>query len=811
MTHAKTLLMPGVYTLLFLCFFCLSNQLNAQQCGTPDRTDAELKAFYESLDRGIAARNRNMEYHIPVKLIIYNDDNGNPPVNDPYIVEKIAQSLEAANVAFDNGMTFFLCEVEEVDDSDYYQPIDADTMKDNAFPVYNSPYALNVHLINQLVGDAGYAYSVSSLGDYTDVGFIIDVLHSKTIVHEIGHVFGLDHTFRASSGLFILPDDTFNEHLDPDFTFCFCCGCTEFNGLYDVPVSCVAPSCGQECICTCDSFGDFICETPVDPGDVNCTATSLNATCTLTYISEIDGTTKQETYSPDWRNYMSYYGSSRNRFLGEQLDVMLSALLTHGTYMISDGTQNCQNLNLPDWVSEYGEVKYFSTETEGQVLKPLNDFAMFHQEVSNPQTYDAETTSINGEFPLRNNVIFAENKNVAVGQRISTNEQLFSTKDGLTVADIVLIQNHINTTVPFQNPYQQIAADVTNDGQITVLDMIKIRSIILEIDTEFEFVPTYRMFPKYALNEQWGFSSYFQNNPFTAVWTGPNNESRPYLATGFNKSYLDDLTINLLNPDAQELDTWTFYAIKSGDVNFDYNQESELMGEEEAFTLLNTQHAFINTGQLFTVEVELKAGEDIRAYQMGLQFDQKALELVGLGQADEGLSQLPDFSEKGIKRGAINTVWIDESTDKRSIRKGSASLFKLYFKAKQSIRNIAKVLTSQKSSFDTYFYNADAEKLTATNAQIGLHIVFEGEESKINRIFPNPTTNEITIEFELSKAGSVVVNLLDQFGNAQKYVDRYDKGKNTLSIKDLSRLHKGIIHYSIQLENDIYAGSFIKL
>ncbi|RMF04724.1 MAG: HYR domain-containing protein, partial [Bacteroidetes bacterium] len=57
--------------------------------------------------------------------------------------------------------------------------------------------------------------------------------------------------------------------------------------------------------------------------------------------------------------------------------------------------------------------------------------------------------------------------------------------NGVTTFDIVLISKHILGTDLFASPYQMLAADVNRSGTITTLDMIQIRKLILNIDTEF--------------------------------------------------------------------------------------------------------------------------------------------------------------------------------------------------------------------------------------------------------------------------------------------------------------------------------------
>lgn len=57
--------------------------------------------------------------------------------------------------------------------------------------------------------------------------------------------------------------------------------------------------------------------------------------------------------------------------------------------------------------------------------------------------------------------------------------------NGLSTFDMVLIVRHILGVSPFTG-YSLMAADINNDGQVSILDIIRLRRLILNIDTTFE-------------------------------------------------------------------------------------------------------------------------------------------------------------------------------------------------------------------------------------------------------------------------------------------------------------------------------------
>ena len=80
-------------------------------------------------------------------------------------------------------------------------------------------------------------------------------------------------------------------------------------------------------------------------------------------------------------------------------------------------------------------------------------------------------------------------------------EKLDNVKNGVNTIDMVFIRKHILGLEIFDSPYKMIAADVNKNGFITTIDLVKIRLLILNYETEFvgntswRFVPNDYVFP----------------------------------------------------------------------------------------------------------------------------------------------------------------------------------------------------------------------------------------------------------------------------------------------------------------------------
>lgn len=125
---------------------------------------------------------------------------------------------------------------------------------------------------------------------------------------------------------------------------------------------------------------------------------------------------------------------------------------------------------------------------------------------------------------------------------------LRATKDinptnGVSTLDLILLSQHILGTNPITTPERLLAADANRSGTISLLDQIRIRKLILSINTDFGEQPSWLIIPA-------DYNFINPEAPFDEVYNGNLNEVT--LTPGFLQS--------------QE---WK--AIKVGDLNFDAN------------------------------------------------------------------------------------------------------------------------------------------------------------------------------------------------------------------------------------------------
>ncbi|SOE20952.1 Pregnancy-associated plasma protein-A [Spirosomataceae bacterium TFI 002] len=176
-------------------------------------------------------------------------------------------SFEEANISFKNSNeTQYIFSGAPVDVF-YHNRILEREITRNSY----DPSTINIYIVentDQVVGFTHYPIENSQR-----LFIAREKLFDPSLIHELGHFFGLLHTFEQN----------------------------------DRPA---------EKKLTCEIDGDKICDTPLDvPGG----ASFIESDCSL-FGDYKD--TNGHSYKPDLNNFMSYYGSCRTRFSPQQLDRM---------------------------------------------------------------------------------------------------------------------------------------------------------------------------------------------------------------------------------------------------------------------------------------------------------------------------------------------------------------------------------------------------------------------------------------------------------------------------------------------------------
>ena len=196
--------------------------------------------------------------------------------------------------------------------------------------------------------------------------------------------------------------------------------------------------------------------------------------------------------------------------------------------------------------------------------------------------------------------------------------------NGVSTFDLVLISKHILGLTQFSNPYQYIAADVNQSGSVTAFDMVQLRRLILNLDTEF------------INNTSWK----FVETKYQFTTNNPATENYPTLSSVNNLAH--DMEMN-------------FTAVKIGDVNGNARTNSLLTGESrtpKATFTIETPNINLVAGQPYTVNFMTTELSNIEGYQFTLSTGNLQFE-----QLTNGITSIDNFGLHRLDKGYITTSW----------------------------------------------------------------------------------------------------------------------------------------------------------
>jgi len=206
--------------------------------------------------------------NIPLRVFVTRNDKG----ESDFTLDDLMQSISELNIAFVDADMHFEIDgnINFIHRSDLHQ---YNTTTDGSGFVQSDSH-INLIFTNSVIPADGVPVGgVGGIGG----AVVAQYTAASTLIHEIGHAFGLMHTFDGSQEAV---DRTRDEDQD---------GCLD-----------------------CHQTGDYFCDTPADIKDIN---------PHLTNCIYSSGPTDQygDLLMPDVTNFMSYAGGCRNQFSPHQL------------------------------------------------------------------------------------------------------------------------------------------------------------------------------------------------------------------------------------------------------------------------------------------------------------------------------------------------------------------------------------------------------------------------------------------------------------------------------------------------------------
>ncbi|MCF8239119.1 MAG: T9SS type A sorting domain-containing protein [Saprospiraceae bacterium] len=338
-------------------------------------------------------------------------------------------------------------------------------------------------------------------------------------------------------------------------------------------------------------------------------------------------------------------------------------------------------------------------------------------------------------------------------------------KNGLSVADLILMRRHLTGSPLLASPYQLIAADVNANGDVSIADLLSMRKVLIGAETSF------------AATEPWA----FVNNAY--IFSVPTDPFAEVEAAS-------DLLVKPLE-DAHVFDV---RGVKIGDLNGTVKLngliESEIRNSQPL--VLEAIDRNWNAGETFEVTLQSPNIDGFAGFQFTFQYDLNFLQL------DEVRTEAITLTEGVNYHHVAEKGSVAVAADWPGVLNANAKTMTLVFKAlrKGELKNAIHinggliVPEAVSQNFDITDVILNIRKDQVSNATKEPFVLFGNQ--------PNPFNGETIVSFELPEAGDVLMTVFDLGG--RQLLQRngyYYKGYNQLSINRNELGTTGLLIYQV--------------
>ncbi len=316
--------------------------------------------------------------------------------------------------------------------------------------------------------------------------------------------------------------------------------------------------------------------------------------------------------------------------------------------------------------------------------------------------------------------------------------------NGVSTLDLIKIQKHLLGIEPFTTIDQYVAADVNRNGNISVIDLLDLRKLLLG---------KYNEFPR---NTSWRFGALPQD------------------FTGIDLSTFQEIkTIETLDKDHQEVN---FLGIKIGDLNGDAilnNTESKIATRSKSSITLLIEDQKIFDGQ--PIMVPVSSGNYVNMEGLQLTFDIRNFNLQTI---NSGILLITGENFLVDDNGILRMSWTEIGSV--SVRPGNI-LFTLVL-----VPKVSGLLRNQFQLANDYLlpqcYSPDDRNPIGLELKVVNQTVLQ-VVSPIFQIEPNPLQSTFNLRFYLDYGGRVVFRFYDGTGKQCHVVEKfYLQGEHIESI-----------------------------
>ncbi|HMO38962.1 MAG TPA: HYR domain-containing protein [Saprospiraceae bacterium] len=349
-------------------------------------------------------------------------------------------------------------------------------------------------------------------------------------------------------------------------------------------------------------------------------------------------------------------------------------------------------------------------------------------------------------------------------------------RNGVSTIDILLISRHLLGIQRFDSPYKMIAADVDRSGDITILDLLRLRRLVLGIDNEFP-----------NSTKSWRFI------PADFEFPPAQNPLKIPIPELYN---INDFDGNMMNVD--------FTAVKIGDVDLSARANSLNNPESRAtrpVLPLLTEDRSMRSGETTTITLRPDAAHDLLGYQFALHFDADLLEFVNLDMGDLPNMNDANFGLHLLDEGIITTSW---NTNGEQAAKAGAPLFHLTLRARADLRLSEALRLNERylpdEAYDSHEQTLAVQLVFAEPVPQTPPGTLPVEESfELYQNAPNPFATQTVVPFRLPETTYARLTIFDASGRVvYTREEQFPQGYNEVLINRSEVRAEGMLYYRLE-------------
>lgn len=340
--------------------------------------------------------------------------------------------------------------------------------------------------------------------------------------------------------------------------------------------------------------------------------------------------------------------------------------------------------------------------------------------------------------------------------------------NGVSMRDVLKIQNHLFGRVEFDSPFEILAADANGSSSISISDVVEIRKLLLGKKEKFSHRPS---------------------------WILGHPESELELKSPWN--FLDQRSVYL---NSAHLRGEHWLAIKTGDVTFDAIPAGQSVPRNSERLHLTFEDRHIESGKVY--EMDFLLTENLESFHgLQVEFNNYGMQVLSV---DSDILELTS-QDYHIQDNTVSIAYGNINATEVSAER---AILKIKFKATKNAL-FSDLITLRNGRIQNEIYSGEAFKPMQL-------ILQRSDQNTVSQslevvVFPNPMGQHTTVSVWSPIGQTVTLSLFDLTGKQilnRNYV--IHEGHNDIVLSSNEILTEGAVIYRLSSSQHIFAGKLLR-